>query len=283
MLWRTKKPIKEQAGLLTGSARQFDHSGRAATSSVNFITAHDGFTLTDVVSYAYKRNLANGEGGRDGHDANYSDPMGPEGPSEDPGVVSARARRRRNMLATLMLSQGVPMLLAGDELGNSQQGNNNAYCQDNAIAWIDWTDVDEDLLDFTAKLIAFRKAHPILRQKLFLHAQERAVDRIEDLFWRRADGDLMKQADWEDPGLHLVAVEMRAASGTPDYADLEYAVFAVFNAGEAVQVTPPEPPEGHRWSLHLDTSRPDLAPERVGRSFDMPAHAVAAFVLEAAP
>jgi glycogen operon protein len=271
------------AGRLMGSAQQFDHSGRAASSSVNLLTAHDGFTLMDVVSYNSKHNLANGEDGRDGHDANYSDNLGQEGPTEDPAIRAARALRRRNMMATLMLSQGTPMILAGDEIGHSQQGNNNAYCQDNATSWIDWQAVDHAFFDFTRHLIAFRKAHPILRQKLFLHSRERAIDRIEDLFWRRADGEPMRRDDWDDPNLSLLAVEIRTASGTPEYAAEEYAIFAVFNVGEAVAVNVPEAPTGQRWSLQLDTSRPDLAPEPVGDRLDMPAHSVSVLVLEPAP
>jgi isoamylase len=271
------------AGRLMGSAQQFDHSGRAATSSVNFLTAHDGFTLMDVVSYNSKHNLANGEDGRDGHDANYSDNLGQEGPTEDPAIRAARALRRRNMMATLLLSQGTPMIPAGDEIGHSQQGNNNAYCQDNATSWIDWQAVDHAFFDFTRHLIAFRKAHPILRQKLFLHSRERAIDRIEDLFWRRADGEAMRRDDWDDPNLSLLAVEIRTASGTPEYAAEEYAIFAVFNVGDAVPVNVPEAPAGQRWSLQLDTSRPDLAPEPVGDRLDMPAHSVSLLVLEPAP
>ncbi|TCP60381.1 glycogen operon protein [Rhodovulum bhavnagarense] len=270
------------AGRIMGSAPQFDHSGRPATASVNFVTAHDGFTLADVVSYLSKHNLANGEEGRDGHNANYSDNLGHEGPTEDEMILSARARRRRNMMATLMLSQGVPMILAGDELGHGQQGNNNAYCQDNATSWIDWQAVDDDFLAFTARVIALRKAHPILRQKLFLHSRERALDRIEDLFWRRADGAAMRRADWEDPELRLLAVEMRTASGTPEYATLEYAIFAVFNAGEAVAVSVPEAPGNQRWSLRLDTSRPGLGTAPVTGILDMPAEAVVVLVLEPA-
>lgn len=268
------------AGRLVGSAMQFDHSGRAATSSVNLLTAHDGFTLMDTVSYNDKHNAANGEDGKDGHDGNYSDNMGVEGPTDDPVVTAARARRRRNMMATLLLSQGTPMILAGDELGHSQGGNNNAYCQDNAIAWIDWAHADAAFFNFTRRMIAFRKEHPILRQKMFLHSRERLIDGIEDLFWRRADGASMASADWEDPELSLVTVELRTASGTPEYAALEYAIFAVFNAGDPVTVVVPDAPEGQRWSVHIDTSRPEAAPELVGATFEMPGEAVLALVLE---
>ncbi|ARE38531.1 Glycogen debranching enzyme [Rhodovulum sp. P5] len=279
--WREEPGrVPDLAGRLVGSAPQFDHSGRPATSSVNFLTAHDGFTLTDVVSYNQKHNDANGEGGRDGHNANYSDNMGVEGPTTDSAIRAARAQRRRNMMATLLLSQGTPMILAGDELGNSQQGNNNAYCQDNATSWIDWQAVDDAFLAFTAEMIAFRREHPILRQQMFLHSRERAIDHIEDLFWRRADGNPMRRADWEDPDLRLLTVELRTASGTPAYGALEYALFAVFNAGEATTVVIPEAPAGQGWSLHVETSRPGQPPIPVADHLEMPAHAVAVLVLE---
>ena len=201
------------ADRLTGSALQFDHSGRPATSSVNLVSAHDGFTLADVVAYNEKHNEANGEGNRDGHNENYSDNMGVEGETADIGILSARARRRRNIMATLLLAQGTPMILAGDEVGHSQGGNNNAYCQDNETSWIDWDTADEAFHIFTRQMIAFRKAHPILRQKRFLHSRERVIDGKEDLFWRRADGKAMTTADWEDPNLKCVCVEMRTRVG----------------------------------------------------------------------
>ena len=247
--------VPDLADRLTGSAIQFDHSGRPANASVNLITAHDGFTLRDIVSYNHKHNEANGEGNADGHSENFSDNMGAEGDTDDPVILSARARRRRNLMATLLLSQGTPMLLAGDEVGHTQKGNNNAYCQDNEIGWIDWRDVDSDFLDFVRELIAFRKAHPILRQKLFLHSRERAIDGIEDLFWRRADGTPMSDQDWTNSENRLLCVEMRTASGTPPYAALEYAIFVVFNAGSEVEVAIPETPPGEEWSIHIDTSR----------------------------
>ncbi|MCA8884053.1 MAG: glycogen debranching protein GlgX, partial [Rhodobacteraceae bacterium] len=245
---------KELAERLLGSATQFDHSGRAATSSVNLVTAHDGFTLADLVSFNQKHNDANGEDNRDGHGENFSDNMGVEGATSDKRLQAARIQRRRNLMATLLLSQGTPMILAGDELGNSQQGNNNAYCQDNDIGWIDWDAVDPAFLDFTRALIAFRKANPVLRQKLFLHSQERATDGKPDLFWWRGDGAAMQRADWENPRLKLVAVEMRTASGTPEYAYTEAALFLVFNASDAADVKLPPPPAGQRWCRCIDTA-----------------------------
>jgi glycogen operon protein len=245
------------------------------------LTAHDGFTLQDIVSYAERYNQANGENGQDGHHENYSDNMGHEGPTADPAILAARALRKRNMMATLLLSQGTPMILGGDEIGRSQGGNNNAYNQDNPISWVDWDRADRDFLDFTARMVAFRKAHPILRQKLFLHARERAIDGLEDLFWWREDGEPMRTTDWIDPSRRLVAVEMRTASGTPPYATLESAIFLVLNAGKPASVTLPEPPEGQVWTLRVDTARPDLRPERLHRAaVEVAAESLAAVVLE---
>jgi len=282
--WR-KDPgrVPDLADRLTGSALQFDHSGRPATASVNFVSAHDGFTLVDVVSYNHKHNEANGEDNRDGHNENFSDNMGVEGETADIAILSARARRRRNMMATLLLAQGTPMILAGDELGHTQGGNNNAYCQDNETSWIDWANADEAFFEFTRRMIAFRKAHPILRQKRFLHARERIIDGKEDLFWRRADGEPMTGSDWEEPELQLVCVEMRTASGTPRYAALEYAIFAVFNAGAAIDVVVPESPAGEIWSLQIDTAHPDMEPRAVhGGKVSISAESVAVMVLEKA-
>ncbi|MCC1493227.1 glycogen debranching protein GlgX [Cognatishimia sp. F0-27] len=252
--------VPELAERITGSALQFDHSGRPATASVNFVTAHDGFTLADTVRYRHRHNMANGENGKDGHGENFSDNFGVEGPTSDPGIKAARARRQRNMLATLMLSQGTPMLLAGDEISNSQSGNNNAYCQDNPIGWIDWDNADAEMLDFTKRLIAFRKHHPILRQKRFLHSQERVTDGREDLFWRRADGKPMEQPDWDDPELRVLCAEMRMAWDTPSYAQGEDALFLVFNAGKAVNVRMPAAPSVWQWRLGIDTNQTTALP-----------------------
>lgn len=269
------------ADRITGSATQFDHSGRAATSSVNFIAAHDGMTLHDLVAYSHKHNEANGEEGRDGHSEDFSDNFGVEGPTDDPKISEARAQRKRNLMATLLLSQGTPMLLAGDEMGRTQNGNNNAYSQDNATTWIDWDNVDDAFLDFTRKLIEFRKAHPILGQSLFLHSRERLIDGVEDLFWRRADGHAMETADWHDPTRDFLAVEMRTASGTPRYAAAEYAIFIAFNAGPAQQVILPDPPDGQVWSQQIDTARPMMDAEHANDgTIDMSDASLAVCILE---
>ena len=247
----------EVAARLTGSAGEFDRPGRPATASVNLVTAHDGFTLADVVSYSRKHNEANGEDGRDGHSENVSDNMGVEGPTTDRAIREARARRVRAMIATLMLSQGTPMLLAGDEIGHSQGGNNNAYAQDNETSWLDWAAADRALMAFVSQAIAFRKAHPILRQKRFLHSRERAEDGMEDLFWHHPAGRPMEEADWTDPALKVVMAELRTASGTPAYAARDEALLVVLNAGPALEAVLPAPPEGWVWRIGLDSADPD--------------------------
>ncbi len=268
---------RDLSSRITGSAGEFDHSGRAATSSVNFVTAHDGFTLEDTVSYTRKRNEANGEAGRDGTDDNHSDNLGHEGPTGDPGVRAARDLRKRNMLATMFLSQGTPMLLAGDEIGNSQQGNNNAYAQDNATGWIDWAGADDGLTRFTAKLAEIRRAHPVLRQRLFLHSRPRRLDGLADLFWRMPDGRVPTSEDWQDPAWTALCVEIRTSSATPDYAASGDVIFAVFNAGEAVQVTLPPCPDGTAWEVILDTTLPDAGPHMpLGGTIAAPADCVLA-------
>jgi glycogen operon protein len=285
--WRGDRDMTRKLAMrISGSALKFDHDGRAATSSVNFLAAHDGFTLMDLVSYREKHNEANGEGNRDGHAHNFSDNLGVEGPSDDPSVRAARARRRRNLLATLMLSQGTPMILGGDEIGNSQGGNNNAYAQDNPVGWVDWDRADREFLEFCREIIAFRRRHPILRQKRFLHSRSRAIDGKVDLFWRRADGEIMCEADWNNPAQRLIAVEMRVASGTPDYlarTARDDAIFAVFNVGEPQLVFLPDLPLDRAWVLHIDTSRPGLRPSRVRRAIRVAANSVVALALEAVP
>jgi len=245
------------AGALVGSADAFDHTGRAATASVNFITAHDGFTLTDLVSFNERHNAANGEDGRDGHGENISDNLGVEGPTDDPAILAARARRRRNLMASLLFSQGTPMILAGDEIGNSQAGNNNAYAMDNPVGWLDWAGIDHDFLAFTARVIALRKALPVLRQARFLHGTSRPDD-VRDLVWRRPDGGEMTQTDWTDPALDTLLVEKRMAADTPDHAQTGCAVLlAVTTGASPVTLHLPGP---RAWHLALDTAAPDQGP-----------------------
>lgn len=245
---------------ILGSAEQFDHSGRAATSSFNFVTVHDGFVMEDLVSYNVKHNAANGEDNRDGKDDNYSDNMGVEGPTDDPDIRAARDQRKRNLLATLFLSQGTPLLLAGDEIGNSQWGNNNVYAQDNDQGWVNWDKPDTELLDFVCRLTALRRRHPVLRQKLFLHSRPRQKDGLPDLFWRKPDGSAPSREDWEDGNWKTLCVEVRTSSGTPDYAASDDVLFLTFNAGDAACVKLPDCPPGQTWELTLNTAAPDDGP-----------------------
>jgi len=249
--------VKDLAERLVGSAPYFDHDGRAATSSLNFLTAHDGFTLQDTVSYSRKHNLANGEEDRDGHSNNKSSNLSVEGQTDDPAINAARTRRKRNMIATLMLSQGTPMMLAGDELSNSQGGNNNTYCQDNEIGWVNWPEEDDPFFTFCQQAIAFRKMHPLLRQTRFLHSRQRLIDGEPDLFWRRADGAAMQQKDWDTPDLNTLVAEMRMASGSPEYVKREGALLVVLNRGDAIKITPPELAYGGVWVRRFDTSQED--------------------------
>jgi len=279
--WRKDdQMLAKLASRVAGSALRFDHDGRAATSSVNLVTAHDGFTLTDTVSYNEKHNEANGEDNRDGHSHNCSDNLGVEGPTDDAAILANRAQRRRNLMATLLLSQGTPMILAGDEIGNSQGGNNNAYCQDNEIGWVNWDGADTEFLEFCKKAIAFRKAHPSLRQKRFLHSRSRLVDGAPDLFWRQANSEPMRSEDWANPGLKLLVAEIRMASGTPEYAVREGALTVVFNAGDETQITLPAPQEGHIWQRRFDTSPTTIS--QTGNDQTIASDTVVAFVLETA-
>ncbi|MDM0043364.1 glycogen debranching protein GlgX [Variovorax dokdonensis] len=200
--------VGELANRLAGSQDIYGWSGKKPNASINFVTAHDGFTLADLVSYNDKHNEANGEDNRDGNSNNLSWNCGTEGPTGDPTVLALRERQKRNFLATLLLSQGVPMLLAGDELGNSQQGNNNVYCQDNELSWIDWN-LDEPaqaLHDFVARLIALRRRHPSFRRRSFFRGTLETGDGAKDVVWLRPDGPEMIPADWE--GEHVRCLGM---------------------------------------------------------------------------
>lgn len=199
---------KALAGRLLGSADIFDHDSKSAFTSINFITAHDGFNLTDTVSYNDKHNHANGEDNRDGHGHNLSDNMGAEGPSDDPAIIAARRQRKKNMLATLILSQGIPMLLAGDEIGHSQRGNNNAYCQDNEITWLDWAQSDEALLAFTAALIDLRKTYPHFSQAEFLHGEALSAIGPKNVQWLSPAGEELQGWEWDNPKLACMGMAL---------------------------------------------------------------------------
>lgn len=217
------------AGHLLGGSERFDHDGREAWSSVNFLAAHDGFTLHDTVSFNDKHNAANGEDNRDGHGHNLSDNMGAEGQTDDPQIDARRRERKVAMLATLLLSQGTPMLLAGDEFGQSQVGNNNAYCQDNPTTWLDWDTADLQLRDAVKTLTALRRDYPHFRQSHFLHGQPVAGSALPNVAWITPDGVLMTDADWERPDQTCLGL----ALAMPDQPTL--AVF--FNRGATTTIT----------------------------------------------
>ena len=213
--WKTSGTRGPLATAMTGSSALFEISGRSPTASINFVTSHDGFTLRDVVSYDRRHNQANGENNADGHRDNRSWNSGVEGPTDDPAVSEIRRRRTRAMLMTLLLSQGVPMVLGGDELGRTQRGNNNAYNQDNDLSWLDWDAADDELVDFVAGLVSLRAAHPTFRRTAWLHEH---ADETHDLVgWYRPDGTEMTEEDWSTPGglaLYLAGRVVHSSEGT---------------------------------------------------------------------
>lgn len=260
---------------ILASAENFDHDGRSATASVNFLTAHDGFTLQDLVSFTVKRNLANGEDNRDGHSENHSDNLGVEGATTDPLINAARNQRKRNLLTTLLLSQGTPMLLAGDEMGHSQGGNNNAYAQDNETTWIDWSKADTGLTAFVTRLVAMRAAHPVLRQRRFLHGRKRHAEGLPDVIWRHADGREPQAAEWHDPAFRCLGVELRMAAEGPAGPDV---IFAVFNCGPEQALALPDTEKA--WRLIIDTSRPKAPEAQAKPGLTVPANSVLVFTAD---
>jgi glycogen operon protein len=208
--------LPELASRLAGSSDLFDAGGRPPQASVNFVTCHDGMTLRDLVTYSHKHNEANGEQGRDGpHDDSHN--WGAEGPSRAPRVAKLRERARRNLMATLLLSQGVPMLSHGDELGRTQHGNNNAYCQDNELTWVDWN-LDESgraFLDFVRSVLALRRDNAVFRRRHFFRGEDALPGGRDDVTWLRPDGAEMEAADWSDPGLRTLAMWIPADAAEP--------------------------------------------------------------------
>ena len=265
--WRGEEGmLPELASRLLGSADLFEHQGRRPWSSINFVAAHDGFTLADLVSYEDRHNEANLENNGDGHGHNLSWNNGAEGPSEDPTIIASRKRDVRNLLATLFFSQGTVMLAMGDELGRSQSGNNNAYCQDNHLSWLDWQHADTELSAFVAELAAIRRAHPALRRQHFVHGDVEAVDGTADIRWLAPDGTVMTSADWHDPTRRAILLAL-AGDATreclPDGGPARDSRFVIaLNAGSTP--LPLRLPEGN-WSIRLDTSGEaglDLLPAR---------------------
>jgi len=256
--------LPELASRITASADIFNKRGRRPWASVNFVTAHDGFTLNDLVSYNDKHNEANGEDNKDGHDHNLSFNHGVEGPTDDPAIRSLRLRQMRNMLATLLFSQGTPMLLAGDEFARTQHGNNNAYAQDNEISWIDWESIDEDgieLLEFTRKLIQLRQNLPILRRGRFLSGVYNEELDVKDVTWLTPAGDEMTPEHWQDPNARCISILLdgRAQPTGIRRRGTDVTLLMILNAyHDVVQCTLPEVVGGSAWMCHIDTNQPDL-------------------------
>ena len=285
--------IGEFARRITGSSDLYGRSGRRPYASVNYVAAHDGFTLTDLVSYNEKHNEANLEENRDGHNHNLSWNCGVEGPTDDPAIRALRARQKRNLLGTLLLSQGVPMLLAGDELGRTQRGNNNAYCQDNEISWVDWQPDDEReaLVAFVQRVIALRRAHPVFRRRDFFHGRPLRGRDVKDILWLKPDGAEMTEEEWDQhfarclgvylPGEALTETDRR---GRP-VVDANFLL--LFNAHhEPIPFALPDL-GGAPWRGVLDTANASgLANGRweAGAEFPLQGRALALFrQLQAAP
>ncbi|MGI4895215.1 MAG: glycogen debranching protein GlgX, partial [Janthinobacterium lividum] len=262
--WRAEPgTLGEFASRISGSSDLYEQSGRKPIASINFVTAHDGFTMRDLVSYNDKRNDANGEGGLDGESHNRSWNCGVEGPSTDPEIVSLRARQHRNLLVTLLLSQGVPMLLHGDELGRTQQGNNNVYCQDNELSWVDW-DLDEaqrELLAFTQRIVALRRTEPVFQRRRFFagDASHGGESDVGDIEWFGPDGSEMRDGDWGDASNRSIMVFLNGEAipeldrrGARIVGDSFLIMWNPWH--EAVEFTVPEKAYGDDWRPRLDTS-----------------------------
>jgi isoamylase len=264
--WRGEPAtMAEFASRLTGSSDLYQNDGRRPTASINFVTAHDGFTLHDLVTYNDKHNEANGEDGRDGESHNRSWNCGVEGETEDLDVTALRERQKRNLMATLLLSQGVPMFVYGDEFGRTQGGNNNAYCQDNEVSWVDWDRGREQwpLFEFTQRVARLRAAHPVFRRRRFLHGDtvQDSGSPLPDVAWFVPGGEAMTQEDWDAGfakslavflnGMAIVEPDARGAQVRDD------SFLLLFNAHhEPLPFTLPPPRYGEAWESVLDTARP---------------------------
>ncbi|MFF7412301.1 glycogen debranching protein GlgX [Streptomyces lydicus] len=289
--WRgAQHDVRDLGYRLSGSSDLYAWGGRRPYASVNFVTAHDGFTLRDLVSYEHKRNADNGENNRDGTHDNRAWNCGAEGETDDPEVNALRRRQLRNLLTTLLLSTGVPMLVAGDEMGRTQHGNNNAYCQDNALSWVDWSLLEDPhwrrLADLAARLIALRRAHPVLRRRAFFSGRPHGQGGLRDLAWFTADGTEMTEQDWYTPGATLGMylsgndISQRDARGIRIVDDSFLAVLHA--AARPRAVTLPGPPWAQSYELLLDTAREDRpgAAERVypaGGTLTLPERSVVLF------
>ncbi|PIE82830.1 MAG: glycogen debranching enzyme GlgX [Candidatus Contendobacter odensis] len=258
--------IARLAPNLLASSDLFEHDSRRPWATVNYVASHDGFTLADLVSYNERHNEINGEDNRDGHPSNFSNNHGIEGPTEDPGIQQLRQRQRRNMLATVFLAQGTPMLLAGDEFGRSQHGNNNAYCQDNAINWINWQDIPDEeqaFADFVRRLIYMRHEHPVLRRSRFMHGfQTSDTTDLHDIAWISPGGEAMNNHDWQEPKARCFGMLLSGDAGefftTDGYPDTDDTLLVIFNASAAnISFQLPRIKNSDHWYCLLDTFHPE--------------------------
>ena len=280
--------LAEVATRVSASADCFNRRGRKPWASVNFITAHDGFTLNDLVSYNDKHNEANGEDNRDGHSDNLSWNHGAEGPTEDPSINALRHRQKRNLLATLLLSQGTPMLLAGDEFSRTQHGNNNAYCQDNEISWIDWDigETDLALAEFVRRVIALRKAFPILRRSRFLTGEYNPELDVKDVRWLTPAATDMQAEHWQDGNARCfgMLIDGRAQASGIKRPAMDATGLLVLNAHhDVVRFALPEVVGGSTWRSLLDTNAPDLDGGEqfaAGDEYTVTGRSIVLFILE---
>jgi glycogen operon protein len=258
--WRGEdRTLADFAYRFTGSSDLYESDGRRPYASVNFVTAHDGFTLADLVSYNEKHNEANGEGNRDGESHNRSWNCGAEGPTDDPEILELRGRQRRNFLVTLLLSQGIPMLLAGDEMGRSQGGNNNAYCQDNELSWIDWDGMDGPMVVFANRLVQIRRNHPVFRRRRFFQGRPLHGAGVSDIAWLRPDGTEMSDEDWQTGTATSIAVFLNGeaihGTGPRGEAITDESFLVLFNAHhESMAFSVPDQRFGERWIRMVDTA-----------------------------
>ena len=263
--WRsTEGTLPDFATRISGSRDLYGHGGRRPTASVNIITVHDGFTIADLVSYNTKHNESNGEDNHDGTDDNRSWNCGAEGPTDDLDILELRARQRRNLIATLMLSEGVPLLLGGDEFARSQRGNNNAYCHDDELTWFDWNAVakNSELVDFTARLCRLREEHPVFRRRQFLTGTPAHQTGRDDLDWYRPDGNAMTGEDWGESYARAVTMALSGATGDDAHPDDPFLV--MLNAWwEPIDFSVPPPLRGLAWQIEIDTNDPSAASRAV--------------------
>ncbi|MEA2325396.1 MAG: isoamylase, partial [Thermoanaerobaculia bacterium] len=260
--WRgTDQILGEFANRLTGSSDLYAWTGRRPYASINFVTAHDGFTLRDLVSYNEKHNEANGENNTDGANDNGSWNGGAEGSTDDEGINALRARQQRNFVTTLVLSVGVPMICGGDEIGRTQHGNNNAYCQDNDISWFDWEHVDEELFAFVTRIIEFRRAHAVFQRRRWFYGRPLRGADVSDIGWFKPDGEQMTDDDWQGGFARSIGVFLSGQGiPTPNARGetiVDDSFYLLFNAHfEPMPFRLPTCPWGERWETVIDTNKP---------------------------